>query len=442
MWAQGAKMSFSDRASPGVLIDQVSLGRRRMAELLLENGADPNAIYHGTTALIAAARRGDRLMLQALLARDAAPNQPDATGLTPLMAACLAGRLDVAAALLAAGADPRARTTGGDTAAHFATTNDQFELLKLLCETGADPAAKNGSGDSPLVLAVRSQFSRSARLLAERGARIDLQHPAAADLLRTAIRLDLAPVLQAALADGWPATTRLQDRWTALQVAELSEATDCAKLLRAAGATLDPGAVQPLARTSELTSSPVPTSVSEAVDPRPADCSAPDVTVSLEFVVDRDGRAIFPRLRHCPDPRLAEPSLNAIRRWRFAPGKRGDLAVATHVTVPIVFKNVRERVMAAVDVDTPPMLTSVPDIPEESQHRGENALRSGAKVFLTVGLRGEVEAVDIESQHSPIEREEIHRMFRDVTLTPGMRGGTMVRTRLGIPAVLRINTPK
>ena len=37
-------------------------------------------------------------------------------------------------------------------------------------------------------------------------------------------------------------------------------------------------------------------------------------------------------------PRLDEAALNAVRKWRFVPARRGDEAVAASVVVPITFR--------------------------------------------------------------------------------------------------------
>ncbi|MBW1722340.1 MAG: energy transducer TonB [Deltaproteobacteria bacterium] len=61
--------------------------------------------------------------------------------------------------------------------------------------------------------------------------------------------------------------------------------------------------------------------------------------VQMEVLVDREGKAKEVRLLHSSGyPVLDKAALNAVRKWRFEPGKRGDEPVEMWVVVPVRFR--------------------------------------------------------------------------------------------------------
>lgn len=60
-------------------------------------------------------------------------------------------------------------------------------------------------------------------------------------------------------------------------------------------------------------------------------------TVHVMFMVDVTGRVINPMVQKTPDPALERPALDAVRRWKFEPGKRNGQAVQFKMRVPITF---------------------------------------------------------------------------------------------------------
>lgn len=59
--------------------------------------------------------------------------------------------------------------------------------------------------------------------------------------------------------------------------------------------------------------------------------------VMLTFVVGRDGRVIDARVLDATHPDFAREAEQAVRKWRFEPGKRHGAPVQFRMTVPIVF---------------------------------------------------------------------------------------------------------
>lgn len=59
--------------------------------------------------------------------------------------------------------------------------------------------------------------------------------------------------------------------------------------------------------------------------------------VIVEFTVDETGAVVSPRVIESNDRIFEEPTLRAISRWRFEPGKRDGRVVRFRMTVPVVF---------------------------------------------------------------------------------------------------------
>ena len=59
--------------------------------------------------------------------------------------------------------------------------------------------------------------------------------------------------------------------------------------------------------------------------------------VNVIFIVDERGRVIEPRVRSSTDTIFEKPALDAIKRWKFEPGKRSGKAVRFRMLAPITF---------------------------------------------------------------------------------------------------------
>lgn len=60
-------------------------------------------------------------------------------------------------------------------------------------------------------------------------------------------------------------------------------------------------------------------------------------TVYVLFIVDQDGRVQDPKIQKSDHPGFDVPSMNAVKRWRFEPGKVGGRAVQFRMRVPLTF---------------------------------------------------------------------------------------------------------
>ena len=61
-------------------------------------------------------------------------------------------------------------------------------------------------------------------------------------------------------------------------------------------------------------------------------------SVTLVFILNEDGRVEEPRVENSSQPEFEKPALEAIRKWRFRPGKKAGQAVRTYVRIPMRFR--------------------------------------------------------------------------------------------------------
>lgn len=111
-------------------------GHEEAAALLLEHGADANAVARNAELRVAplhsAAAGGHSKLVALLLEHGADPKARQGGGFTPLHAAAENGDRESVEALLERGADKAARTDEGRTAAEYATAAGHDELGELL----------------------------------------------------------------------------------------------------------------------------------------------------------------------------------------------------------------------------------------------------------------------------------------------------------------------
>ncbi|KAK7967599.1 AGC PKA kinase [Apiospora aurea] len=147
----------------------------RIAELLVDNGADVNAAdYHGRTALHWAAWWGQFHLAWELLRRDALVDAQDRWGMTPLVWASASEHTrsgnPVTNLLLDHNANANVETKNGYRAIHLAVLAGDVECLDKLLRHEADPEARIGTiGLTSLDIARIMKHEAAVKLLEEWG---------------------------------------------------------------------------------------------------------------------------------------------------------------------------------------------------------------------------------------------------------------------------------
>jgi ankyrin repeat protein len=140
----------------------------RLRKLLAEDPGRVNAVApDGFTPLGLASFFGHAGAAQLLLENGADPNLPaqNATKVAPLHSAVAGGNTEIVRDLLAHGADVHARQEGGFTPLHNAAFEGEEELIELLLAHRSDRTARSDAGKTPADLAREKGRQRAAQLL-------------------------------------------------------------------------------------------------------------------------------------------------------------------------------------------------------------------------------------------------------------------------------------
>ncbi len=130
-------------AAESALVEAAKKGDRAAVQRLIGQRVDPNLTStDGSTALHWAAHRDSVEVVDALLDAGANANMANRYGVTPLSLASTNGSLAVVDRLLAAGANPNAALPSGETVLMTAARTGRPEIIKALLAKGADPNAR------------------------------------------------------------------------------------------------------------------------------------------------------------------------------------------------------------------------------------------------------------------------------------------------------------
>ena len=162
-------------ATPFVnLIKAIENGDLEAAQIALRNGADVNKMWFESpyqTPLMIAASEGKKELAKLLVQHGAEVNTKDHLGDTALMWAANGDHLNVVEFLVEHGANVNAATTGpispGSTALMYASQKGYVNLVKYLIKHGAKINAKNTNGDTALSIAEKNGHMEIARILRE-----------------------------------------------------------------------------------------------------------------------------------------------------------------------------------------------------------------------------------------------------------------------------------
>lgn len=111
--------------------------------------------FNGDTALMIAAFKGNRVAVDALIARGAEVQHP---GWTPLHYAAMGGHNDIVKLLLDRGAQLDARSPNNTTPVMMAAWGGKIYTVKLLLDVGADAMLKNDHGMNAIDFALHGGY--------------------------------------------------------------------------------------------------------------------------------------------------------------------------------------------------------------------------------------------------------------------------------------------
>ena len=159
-----------DEADVTALMRAARDGERQNLKALLGQGVDINAKdSYGWTALIYAAAKGDSSAVKALLDKNADLNIKTDTGYTALHMAVQYCHSSVVKALVERGADVNQKVDSGTTALMLAASSGKSDIVKYLLAKGADVNASNDSGETALSFAQKTGKTDAAELIKKSG---------------------------------------------------------------------------------------------------------------------------------------------------------------------------------------------------------------------------------------------------------------------------------
>ncbi|MFH1112809.1 MAG: ankyrin repeat domain-containing protein [Pseudomonadota bacterium] len=174
-------------------------GHVAVVKMLLDSGADVYAQSQtGTTALTAAAAKGNVRVLEMLLNKDVTVNTENGT--IALREAARSGHDEIVKILLEKGADVNAADRYGRTAVIAAAEGGHPHVMKMLLDNGADVNARTDDRWTALMLAAREGYRDLVRLLLAKGASVNVRNKDGDTAMRLALKrnhYDIVKILEA-----------------------------------------------------------------------------------------------------------------------------------------------------------------------------------------------------------------------------------------------------
>ncbi len=241
--AGGEKTDVKNWAGTTALHLAAMLGRREIARLLIEKGANLEARTRGGSyaPLHFAAINGRLGVARLLIEKGAKVGAPTAQGRVPLHMAAVDGSGEMIKLLLGKGAKVDARTTAKATPLTFAINEDNARNVRLLLDKGAEVDARPASGDTPLLTAAMRGNKEIVELLLARGADLKARNSVGTTAMHWAAYAGHLEVVKLLKENGLPVDARTRDRSTSLHAAAGRGFGEVVAYLLKAGAALEAG---------------------------------------------------------------------------------------------------------------------------------------------------------------------------------------------------------
>jgi len=165
---------FSDDYTPLMLAAFDNHDSARTAELLLQAGADPDAVDQpdGRTALLWAVLLRHAAVAGVLIDAGANVNLGDHRGKSPMMAAAYNGNPDLVQRMINASADVNHTSADGTSPLIAAAYGGNPDVVQMLLKAKADVNRTNNNGNSALMFTVWGCHRDVAQVLLDAGARL------------------------------------------------------------------------------------------------------------------------------------------------------------------------------------------------------------------------------------------------------------------------------
>lgn len=192
---------------------------------------------------------------------------------------------------------------------------------------------------------------------------------------------------------------------------------------------------------------PRPTSRAEPIYPVAMRVSGLRGEVLVDFKVDIEGRVQNPFVSRSLNPAFDDPAIEAVRKWKFEPGRIGDVPIVTRMQVPIIFtlndtvdgggngmlttkKGDLSKLPEALRYDTPPRLIGSvrPVYPHAQLVAGKEGR---ALVRFMVDEQGHVMQAVVAEASAPEFGQALLAAIELFTYEPALKGGRPNRAMLG-----------
>jgi len=240
---KGADVNGKDGKDSTILMNAARSGNKELVNLLFQQ---PNLHYNeknynGWNALMYGCFAGSSPdILQGLIDRGEALEDPDVNGFTSLMVACLNGKKKVVEFLMEKGVDVNKKNKSGATALMVVSQNGHRDIVKLLLDHGARIDECDHLGNTALMYATLNKQKWIADDLVQEGANINARNLQGDSPLLMACRNGSRALIELFLRNGAEVNAPNHKNLTPLQVTQMRGFQDLSRVLMACGARPPP----------------------------------------------------------------------------------------------------------------------------------------------------------------------------------------------------------